>query len=293
MKSPGGNALTRAHSKHPSLVWQLMETLHVWQAGHVMISSLGPPRTPCSRACVADSGTPLFRKLRHYTSVYGPQVEARPFFEDKSHSVELRSRMHLSAGQLLIPQYPQLEGRQHNDPQQDLHHQTAHIAAVRSLQQQPSSNTTQWQPGSSSEQQQQQQQPLTMVLYHKPPSLISSSNASSSNSSAGIPVTFNTYKGNSSYAKELLPVLFLMNGGNVEAAQYSKVTAEVLSPRPALDLPLTESAQQADNALCEEVCYLIQSVNICRALALKLGVQCSLDCAFNIACLCSCCCMFE
>jgi hypothetical protein len=65
-----------------------------------------------------------------------------------------------------------------------------------------------------------------MVLFHKPPSLSNSSNSSSSSSSSssgGTLVTFTTFQGNRSHAKELLPVLFLMNGGNVEAAQYSKV----------------------------------------------------------------------
>ena len=56
------------------------------------------------------------------------------------------------------------------------------------------------------------QQPVTTVLLHKT-SLID----------PGVPVTFYTYKGNSSYSKELLPVLFLLNGGNVEATHYSQV----------------------------------------------------------------------
>lgn len=63
------------------------------------------------------------------------------------------------------------------------------------------------------------QQPVTTVLLHKT-SLID----------PGVRVSFYTYKGNSSYSKELLPVLFLLNGADVEATHYSQV-ASLLAAR--------------------------------------------------------------
>jgi hypothetical protein len=39
-----------------------------------------------------------------------------------------------------------------------------------------------------------------------------------------VPVDFNMYLGNSKYNKELLPVLFFLNGANVEAKHYSQVS---------------------------------------------------------------------
>jgi hypothetical protein len=57
------------------------------------------------------------------------------------------------------------------------------------------------------------QQPDVVTLRHKP-SLLSQAQ----------PVNFYKYKGNSSYSKELLPVLFLLSGGNVEAIHYSQVS---------------------------------------------------------------------